>query len=662
MHIHRCLSATFLFALFMLGCLLLVLPSGSSADDEWLPINPADLALKDNPSSPGSHAMILYRREHTDSENAFVTEYYRIKIFTEEGKKQGDVEIPFVKGRDTVENIRARTIRSDGSIVPFTGQIFEKEIVKAGGLKVLEKTFTMPDVQPGCIIEYKYKVQRDRDYYWTVGWSVQQDLFTREADFSIHPPGGAFFTPAVYVHTVGLGQQVNPQKQKNGDYAITVHDIPGLTEEDYMMPKDMLRGRVEFIFRNPNLAKQSDDQYWKARDKLINQSVDNYINKKDALQRVVAATTTPADSPEVKLHKLYARVQAIRNLSYEDRTSEEWKREKIQLNNNVEDVLKRNYGDGREINDVFIGLARAAGFEANQLLIAPRDEHFFFPDFQDDSQLNDDVVCVKLAGQDIFLDPAAKFYPFGILPWNETGVTGLLVDKEGGEFIKIPFPPSSDSITDRHATLQLGEDGSLSGSLEVSFTGFAASSARQDGRTEDDAGRKKDLADKIKSWLPSGAKFEITKISAWDDTSSPLVISGTLTISGYAASAGNRLLLPLTPFVASEPRSFQSATRVNAIYFAVPYQQHDDVSITLPPNYSVESLPQNIPNIPKGAIQYAMIPAKQGNTLEVKRTLDVDGVIFPVSVYGTIRYAFSLVKTGDDEQAVLELAVSAHQN
>ncbi len=409
-------SATCLFAVVCVcACRIIAFPSAAPGDDEWLPINPADLALKDNPASPGSHAMILYRQEFTDASNAASTEYYRVKIFTEEGKQQGDVEIPFVKGRDTIEDIRARTVRPDGTVIPFTGQVFEKEIVKAGGIKVLEKTFTMPDVQPGCIIEYKYKVQRDRDFFWNVGWSVQQDLFTREADFSIHPPGGAF-APATFAHTVGLGQPVKPEKQKNGDYTLVVHNIPGLPEEDYMLPKEMLRGRVEFIFKPATSSPQTSEEYWKQTDKKINDSVENYVNRKGALQQIVAAATTSSDSPEAKLRKLYARVQTIRNLSYEDRTNQEWKRQKIQENNNVEDVLKRNYGYTREINDVFIGLARAAGFEANQVLIAPRDQRFFFPNFQDVSELDDDVVLVKLAARTFSSIPPRSFIPLEFFP------------------------------------------------------------------------------------------------------------------------------------------------------------------------------------------------------------------------------------------------------
>ncbi|HET7150021.1 MAG TPA: DUF3857 domain-containing protein [Candidatus Acidoferrum sp.] len=630
-----------------------------AADDQWLPINPADLALKDNPASSGSTAMILYRQEHTDASNAYSTEYYRIKIFTEAGKKWGDVEIPFVKGRDNIKDVRARTIAPDGSIVPFTGQVFEKEIVKAGGFKVLEKTFTMPAVQPGCIVEYKYKVQHDTDYYWNIGWEVQEDLFTRDADFSIHPPEGPE-APALYSRSFGLPQEVKPEKQKNGDYTIQLHNISGLTEEDYMLPKDMLRGRVEFYFKSPYESQETTAQYWKETDKKIDSAVDNYINKKKALQQIVAQTTAASDSAEAKLRKLYARVQTIRNLAYEDHTTQEWKREKLKINNNVEDVLSRNYGSAREINDVFIGLARAAGFEANQVLLAPRDERMFMPNLQDASELDDDIVRVKANGQEFFLDPAAKFYPFGLLPWNESGIPALLVNKDGGDFVQIPRPKSSDAVIERHGALQLETDGSLAGTLDVNFAGIPACSERQEERSDDETARKKDIGDLIKGWLPSGAKFEITKISGWDG-SGPLAVTGTLSISGFATSVGHRILLPFTPFVASEPRSFESAKRVNAIYFHYPYQQRDDIVVKLPAGYSLESVPHDIPSMPQGAIQYSIAGGVQSGTFEVKRNLDVEGFLYGVSNYPAIRNIFQMVRTGDNEQAVLDAPVSASQ-
>jgi hypothetical protein len=52
-----------LTARFLLGVLLLFsaagLPAGAS---DWPPVPPEELALKDSPTHPGSHALILYRK------------------------------------------------------------------------------------------------------------------------------------------------------------------------------------------------------------------------------------------------------------------------------------------------------------------------------------------------------------------------------------------------------------------------------------------------------------------------------------------------------------------------------------------------------------------------------------------------------------------------
>src|SRR5690348_6810844 len=71
--------------------------------DDWQPINPADLALKDNPAQPGADAMILYRESKISakdltSEGDTDTEYIRIKIFTKAGLQYANVELPYVTG------------------------------------------------------------------------------------------------------------------------------------------------------------------------------------------------------------------------------------------------------------------------------------------------------------------------------------------------------------------------------------------------------------------------------------------------------------------------------------------------------------------------------------------------------------------------------------
>ena len=190
---------------YLLYCLTAGQPA--PAKDEWLPIPPEDLALKDNPASPGADAMILYRESAIDGQQAAFHEYVRIKIFTTEGTRHGDVEVRFFKGADNIEDIRARTIHPDGSIVNFEGQAFEKEVVKASGYKFLAKTFTLPDVQPGSIIEYKFRDQYDTHYsFLNFTWYISNYLFMREGHFSIKPNPYAFYGFSFRQYGLGPGQ------------------------------------------------------------------------------------------------------------------------------------------------------------------------------------------------------------------------------------------------------------------------------------------------------------------------------------------------------------------------------------------------------------------------------------------------------------------------
>jgi len=58
---------------------------------DWPAVNPQELALKDDPANPGAAAMILYRQSDTDNVGDYRNEYFRVKIFSEAGKKYGDI-------------------------------------------------------------------------------------------------------------------------------------------------------------------------------------------------------------------------------------------------------------------------------------------------------------------------------------------------------------------------------------------------------------------------------------------------------------------------------------------------------------------------------------------------------------------------------------------
>ncbi len=584
------------------------------------PSLPADLALKDNPASPGAHAMILYRASDMDSKESSVREYVRIKIFTQEGTKEGDIELPFNRQQVNIMDIRGRTIHPDGSIVNFEGKAFEKTIVKASGFKYLAKTFTLPDVHPGSIIEYKFREQSDANFYVNESWTITENLYTRDAHFVIRPDTSANAAP-MYYRQYGLPAGALPVKQPNGTFVMDIHNVPGLEEEEYMPPERMLQVHVDFYYVNPlDPRNETPEKFWNRKGKAWSDEVDRFVSKKGALESELGHTVSADDPPEVKLRKIYARVQKIRNLSQEDAKSEkEQKQEQIKPNNNVEDVFKHNYANGRELNYTFVGLARTAGFSSNEVFVAPRHVVFFLPEMMDTSQITYDIVWVHAGTQDYYLDPAASAFPFGILPWYETNTRGIRCSKTGGEIVTVPPAPPTEATEVRTAELEIDSDGEASGKLSVDFTGQLAAARRGESREEDEAGRRKTIGDEIQGWLPAGSTYEVTAITNWENKDLPLHVEGTAKIPNLGTAAGRRMLVPASPFQARQTAAFHAEKRLYAVYFNCPYEEIDDVKLKVPAEYKVESVPPAKQAKP-GVVSYEISAAQQGGVVEVKRS------------------------------------------
>jgi len=663
----------FLLCIIVLATLLFSV-SGlriSQASEDWLPVPPDDLALKDNPSQPGAHAMILYRQSHIDARRAAIDgdsdeEYIRIKVFTEEGVKQEtNVEVVFSKQSSDIKDVRARTIRPDGSVMNFDGKVFEKTAEKHNETKVLVKAFTLPEVQPGCIVEYKYRQQFKPGLLHSEQWIVSRSLFTRDAVFSIAPyTPRTSFAPSLVFRSTGLPQGSLPQRKGDGSYWMEIHNVPGLVEEPLMPPIRALDARVEFYYRAAgDPIGETTEQFWNRMGQKWSDELDRFLNKKVVIQGDLAATVTPGDSTESKLRKIYARVQKIRDLSYEPvKTATEKKEEHIKINENFDDVLTHGYASGRQLNWFFIGLARAAGFEAYEVYLVPRNRDVFMPAGQNTGQLTADIVWVRAGDKEYWIDPAALYYPFGLLPWYETEAKGVRVTKSGAEFVLTPAASSADATLVRQAELELKDDGSATGKLQIDLTGESGAIRRTEDHREDETGRRKSLEKYVERWLPEGSTFELTKIENWDDPAVPLHFEGNVTLPALGSSVGHRLLVPVALFQTSFRSTFESENRVNLIYFQRRYEEIDDLKIHGPAGFKIETIPAKKVIDPGTSLSYEISPAQHGEGAEVKRHFVLKQIHFSKESYPVLRAFFNTVKSTDEAQLVLQNAENAKIN
>ncbi len=649
--------------LFLLALLLVVLGAVRpthpvSAGDEWQPISQEELKMPSEPKAPGAPAIILYRQVDRDDSNvrtAHEYNYIRKKVFTEEGRKFADVEIPVVKGKWDIHNIKARTVRPDGTIVNFDGKVYEKEIVKARGIKFLAKTFTLSDVQPGSIIEYHYMIDFAEYLVFDSNWVLSDELFSKKTKFTLKPYGDWALQ---WSWPNGLPEGAKPPVNENKMIHMEAQDIPAFQVEDDMPPEAAMKYRVDFIYSEDGFEKEPD-KFWKKQGKKMNDAAESFVNKRKAMEQAVGEIVSTGDSPEVKLQKIYARVQKIRNTSYEiEKTEQEQKRAKEKEISNVEDVWKRGYADGNEITLLFVGLARAAGFDASPVRVATRDDHFFKPNIMRSRDLNTYVALVKVNGKDSYFDPGAAFTPFGLLPWSETGTTGLKLDKEGGTWVTTTMPEPSASQIVRKAELNLTSEGALEGKLTVTFTGLEAQWRRVGERNQDDTHRKKLLEDYVKEVVPAGIEIELTNKPDWASSAPSMVAEYSLKVPGWASGAGKRALLPVGLFSGPEKHMFEHSTRVHPLYFQYLFEKTDDVRIELPLGWQASSLPQAQNNDAK-VIAYTLKVENEKGALHLERHLRSGLTFLEQKYYPALRNFYQAVRTGDEQQIVLQPGAAA---
>jgi len=607
--------------------------------------------MTSEPKAPGAPAIYLYRQLDRDDQMMQERDYLRIKILTEEGRKHADVEIRFANIAGDVRDIKARTIRPDGSVVNFSGQIYDKTVVKARGFEFRAKTFTLPDVQVGSIIEYRYERVGNRFTVFDSDWILNEDLFTRHAKFSLKP--STLFASRIVGYRLPPGVAL-PARSKDGIVRLEVNDLSAFEIEDYMPPELELQSRVAFLYSREYAADA--DTYWKKTGKEMSDKCEDFLGKHKAVDQALAGIVSPGDPPEVKLQKLYAKVQSFRNITEEQtKTLEEVKRENLKVSESVDDVWKRGYGSGWQLDWLFLALARAAGMEAHPVRISLRDRTFFSPETVNSYLLSHDVVLVRVNGKDLYFDPGSPFTPYGLLPWPETDVKGLLLDKNGSSWITTPLPASEESRVLRTAMFKLDDEGALAGKLTVTYTGLQALMHRRKEDHEDEAARKKYLEEEVKGFVPAGIDLQLTNQPDWSSPSRELIAEFTLKVPGWASGAGSRALLPVGLFGGEEQHLFEHEKRAHPVYLEFPFQTVDDITIQLPLGWKINSLPA----IQSSDIRFSsfeFIADTRNGAIHLSRTVNWKGILLPLGYYGVLHSFIQRVKAADEQQVILQPA------
>jgi len=636
---------------------------------------PDELKMTADPKAPGADAVILNLEEISNDPLHFHSHYVRIKVLTEKGKNLATVEIPYESRNYKIADIKGRTIHSDGTVIPLTGKPEDLLSAKSGDLQFSRKVFTLPSVEVGSILEYRYELNYDDNQFSSPQWEIQQPYFVHKAHYSFIPfkafqKGNSLGTSQYLVdgkgHTLNtlmwwplLPEGVQIKTDALGSYSVDVTDVPPIPDEEWMPPNRNLLYKVRFYYTYAANAAE----FWNSEEKHWYKDVDHFAEPTKALRDVVAGLIAPTDSDLDKAKKLYKAVQSLDNTDFSrEKGKAELKQLHLKAAKRAEDTWNQKSGSSEDIALLYLAMLRSAGITAYAMKVVDREEGTFDSALMDFDQLDDTLVLAEIGGKELTLDPGEKMCPFQTVHWRHSGASGARQSGDNHTAGTTAFQPYTGNTLHRIGDVTVDEHGSITGDIRFVMNGQEALLWRQAALQNDQDEVKKRFDRWLQGMVPEGIQAHIDHFIGLDDPDVNLM--AIVKVQGpLGTPTSKRLILPgfffetrgSHPFVAQDKRT----EPVDMHYGDL---ETDQITYHLPAGFTVEAAPQDTKNSwPDHAI-FATKTASSPGQIIIAHTVARAFTFAEPKEYQDLRAFYQKVAAADQQQLVLAAAATPKGN
>ena len=539
-----------------------------------------------------AHAKFEFYRGHEVMSYSY---HVRIKILSKAGLDKATIELPYYshKRLEDIVSIKGTTSTlKDGKIVKT--KLTQKDIFSEKTSDfVSQKKFTMPAVEVGSIIEYKYEMISERltvleDFY------LQREIPIKWAEVTFEVP--EFFeyvylaqTPLLFhiktneAKTYNLGSEyyrVNGTK-----YRWVVKDVPALVRERFITTINDYRQRIRIQLRKVQFPRQPVNNVFSTWENTKKELIEgkNFglrFLQGNGIYSVVKQCPAVRDTSMGKQQQIQAIYEFVqKNMKWDDGYG-------YMIDRSFEDLYESKIGDIGEINLMLLSLLKYAGFEANPVLLSTRRHGKVTPNCPVLKQFNYVIVEVMIDGKTLLLDAAYPNLPLGTVSFNcLNGKAWSLRGKEG-TWIDIPV---KNEIKIIQINLKLEEDGSAKGFIQSIYNGYEAITQRKEALSSRE---DKYLEERIKEDIPD-IKIDSLIFKNTKDSKKKFYETIYFTIPEAAEVAGNMIYFNPLLNEGWEENPFKLKERAYPIDLGHPFREQIIINITPPKGYVIDELPEN---------------------------------------------------------------------
>jgi hypothetical protein len=579
----------------------------------------------------------------------------RIKILKESGVNYANVEIPLYN----YENIKEKIVELNASSWNMKdGKLMQTTLSKSNYYDVRENKYwmnckiAMPDVLPGTILEYQYKI---RSNYLMVfrDWEFQCGIPTLFSSFEARMvpfyeymyllQGNVKSIDRKEFVSTGLERQIGQARFKDMVYQFSTKNVPAFREVDFIASREDYISKIDFQLSKYTLLYGGSIEIlttWPKliKDLLTDDSFGKYVKRAESQAKNIINLDSLALMDDAG--KINAVIETIKERYQWNGITSRY------ASGSVQDLLKKKTGTSGDLNLLGVGLLRASGLDAFPVIMSTRNNGKIKYNYPYSHFFNYSVIGVRSGGK-IFLadgtDPLLASYK---LPAKCINDKGLVVKDNEVTWLDL----SQNDLSEVRTTfdIEVSPDGLESKSLVVTTSNGYEAKRLKNKYGED----MKEILNDLRSKNYTVAESDLRCLN-YKSYKAPYILSFAASVENDYS--GDKIFI--SPFM-NQPiteNPIKNVVRTIPVDFNYPYGNSFESVIRIPEGYTITYVPAEIEldneNI---SIYYSCV--SDGNNISAKASYTFKKSVYPATLYSTLRvYHDTIIKALNDKVVITKL-------
>ena len=288
------------------------------------------------------------------------------------------------------------------------------------------------------------------------------------------------------------------------------------------------------------------------------------------------------------------------------------------------DVSKSGFGDCKGLSNYMRAMLKEIGIPSNYTTISTVNRRLQ-KDYASVGQMNHVILQVPLKNDTLWLECTNPQLPMGYVHEDIAGHDAIEVSEAGGRLVRLPVYADSTNLMHTAININLSEQGAASLKVSQSVQNHQYESYIPLLKA-DDKDRQKYLQKIV--YAPQA---EIGKVDI-NESGAKITLDAEIKSQKYANQTGQRLFVPICPVHRGYTVPNTNSERKEYIWREMGYLDTDDITITIPEGYAIESCPKDV-NIEQPFASFSFNIQADGQTIHIKNRLLMKSGTFPKSQY-----------------------------